>query len=134
MITLQRAIRLAAKWAEGYPTTVRDGEPKEYNKLCLMALRALQRAEGQGPLEYDTLLLMKGWPVWIEAKHFRGWDIVEVDQDSDDPHPYFRNKAGGLLQKNGYGKTWLAYPNPPAESWWQKWPDGKPGGKVRENG
>lgn len=44
-MTRQKAIELAAKWAEGGVCTLREGEAREYHKLCLDALRAQQERE-----------------------------------------------------------------------------------------
>lgn len=44
-MTRQKAIELAAKWAEGGVCTLLEGEAMEYHKLCLDALRAQQERE-----------------------------------------------------------------------------------------
>ena len=44
-MTRQKAIELAAKWAEGGVCTLREGEAREYHKICLDALRAHQERE-----------------------------------------------------------------------------------------
>lgn len=38
-MTKERAMRLAAKWANGGVCTLREGEAQEYHELCLAALR-----------------------------------------------------------------------------------------------
>lgn len=48
-MTIQKAIELAAKWAEGGVCTLREGEAREYHKLCLDALRAQQEREKDHP-------------------------------------------------------------------------------------
>ena len=44
-MTRQKAIELAAKWAEGGVCTLREWEAREYHKICLEALRAQQERE-----------------------------------------------------------------------------------------
>ena len=44
-MTIQKAIELAAKWAEGGVCTLREGEAMEYHKLCLDAICAKQERE-----------------------------------------------------------------------------------------
>ena len=44
-MTRQKAIELAAKWAEGGVCTLREGEAREYHKLCFAALLAQQERE-----------------------------------------------------------------------------------------
>ena len=48
-MTISKAIRLATKWAEGGVCTLREGEAREYHKLCLDALRAQQDREKDHP-------------------------------------------------------------------------------------
>lgn len=48
-MTRHQAMRLASKWAEGGVCTLREGEAKEYHKLCLDALRAQQEREKDHP-------------------------------------------------------------------------------------
>ena len=48
-MTRQKAIELAAKWAEGGVCTLREGEAREYHKLCLEALRAQKEKEKDHP-------------------------------------------------------------------------------------
>ena len=48
-MTIQKAIELAAKWAEGGVCTLREGEAREYHKLCLDALSAQQEREKDHP-------------------------------------------------------------------------------------
>ena len=48
-MTRQKAIELAAKWAEGGVCTLREGEAREYHKICLDALRAKQEREKDHP-------------------------------------------------------------------------------------
>ncbi len=50
-MTLDRAIRLAQKWADGMVCTLQDGEAQEYHKLALSALRAQQEKPEGKPLE-----------------------------------------------------------------------------------
>ena len=38
-MTKEKAMRLAAKWANGGVCTLREGEAQEYHELCLAALR-----------------------------------------------------------------------------------------------
>lgn len=45
----QKAIELAAKWAEGGVCTLREVEAREYHKLCLDALRSQQEREKDHP-------------------------------------------------------------------------------------
>lgn len=44
-MTIERAIRLARKWAEGGVCSLREGEAQEYHKMALAALRAQQAME-----------------------------------------------------------------------------------------
>ena len=44
-MTRQKAMKLAAKWAEGGVCTLREEESREYHKLCLDALRDQQERE-----------------------------------------------------------------------------------------
>ena len=44
-MTRQKAIELAAKWAEGGVCTLLEGEAREYHNLCLDAIRAQQERE-----------------------------------------------------------------------------------------
>lgn len=44
-MTRQKAIELAAKWAEGGVCTLREVEAMEYHKICLDALLAQQERE-----------------------------------------------------------------------------------------
>ena len=48
-MTIQKAIEIAAKWAEGGVCTIREEEAREYHKLCLDALRAQQEREKDHP-------------------------------------------------------------------------------------
>ena len=48
-MTRQKAIELAAKWAEGGVCTLLEGEAMEYHKICLDALRAQQEREKDHP-------------------------------------------------------------------------------------
>ena len=48
-MTRQKAIELAEKWAEGNVCTIREGEAREYHKICLDALRAQQEREKDHP-------------------------------------------------------------------------------------
>lgn len=48
-MTIQKAIELAEKWAEGGVCTLREGEAMEYHKICLDALLAQQEREKDHP-------------------------------------------------------------------------------------
>lgn len=40
-----KAIRLATRWAEGAVVTLREGEAREYHRLCLASLREQEQRE-----------------------------------------------------------------------------------------
>lgn len=42
-MTLERAIRLAKKWSQGYVCTLREGEAAEYHKLALALMEQEKR-------------------------------------------------------------------------------------------
>lgn len=58
-MTKERAMRLAAKWANGGVCTLREGEAEEYHKLCLEALRGSKwiPVTERLPKHYDTVLI-----------------------------------------------------------------------------
>lgn len=41
-MNLSKAISLAARWSEGHVCTLRDGEAREYHKLCHEALKRMR--------------------------------------------------------------------------------------------
>ena len=41
-MNLSRAISLASDWSKGYVCSLRDGEAREYHKLCCKALRMMR--------------------------------------------------------------------------------------------
>jgi hypothetical protein len=43
----EQAIRIATRLAEGFPATLRDGNPREYAKACLEALREKQERDAK---------------------------------------------------------------------------------------
>ena len=44
-MNLSRAIRLASCWMQGHVVTLRDGEAREYHKLCHEALKRMREQE-----------------------------------------------------------------------------------------
>ena len=44
-MNLNKAIRLASKWSEGYVCSLRDGEAMAYHELCLEALQRMRREQ-----------------------------------------------------------------------------------------
>ena len=61
MMSVDKAIRLAHKWAAGQVCTLREGEAQEYHQLCAEALERSRWIPVTERLpEPDTLVLCKG--------------------------------------------------------------------------
>lgn len=73
-------------------------------------------ADENPPLTYEELQNMENEPVWLIPKCGEPyWDIVRTDCGYEYPIVYFQNTRFGAYQKNGYGKTWLAYRRKPED-------------------
>lgn len=119
-MTLERAIRLAQRWAFGGVCTLREGEAQEYHKMALAALRAQQEREDPKPLTLDELRQMDGEPVWIVEgpEDWGHWELSSdaedylEDRDADFYSMRYNDPAGRYgLHKLG----WLAYRHKPKE-------------------
>lgn len=77
MMSIERAIRIAANWADGKTNTLREGEAQEYHKMALAALRAQQEREDPQPLTLEELRKMDGEPVW--DNFLMEWCIVMME-------------------------------------------------------
>ena len=54
-MTIERAKRLAKKWANGYVCSLREGEAEEYHKLCFSALQEQQEQESNARMTVAKL-------------------------------------------------------------------------------
>jgi hypothetical protein len=53
-MTIEKAMRLASKWASGGVCTLKEGEAVEYHKICYEALKAL-KTSGKGDSSSDMI-------------------------------------------------------------------------------
>ena len=89
-------------------------EDSDALEFAITALRSMPEA-GE-PLSLEQLKQMVGKPVWIEDKEYpenTGWVIWD---DS-----FKQNWLGDPETQNSHGKSWLAYPYPPAHIDRSKW-------------
>ena len=52
-MNLSRAISIASRWMQGHVVTLRDGEAREYHKLCHEALKRMREQESAKNAHYN---------------------------------------------------------------------------------
>lgn len=115
-MTIEKAIQELESMKRLYAHVRKNDGEWEAVEMAISALFAQQEVEKNEPLTYEDLQKMDGEPVWLSANHMElCCDIVCIDSDHDWPIVYFRNARNGAFQRNGYGKTWIAYRHPPKE-------------------
>lgn len=121
-MTIERAIRLAAKWSQGFVCSISEGEAKEYHKMCLEALRAQQEPEKNDPLTAEELRNMDGCPVWCVDKSGRQQLSIVcacLFEETNEMVFSCSNRFGNDYDWDVYGmdneKGWLAYRQPPKD-------------------
>lgn len=109
MMSVDKAIRLARKWAAGHVCTLREGEAQEYHQLCAEALersRWIPVTERLPELDSDVLCRLKGFCYGGRTQVCR---YRKADKYIN--HPYFDH------HRNGFPVVthWMPLPTPPKE-------------------
>ena len=99
MMTIDKALRLARKWAAGHVCTLREGEAQEYHQLCA---EVLERSR---------------WIPVEERLTEPNTDVLASRESGMNVEQYHRRKDSGYWTWDGIGKGfvthWLPLPNDP---------------------
>lgn len=74
---LSRAISIASRWMEGHVVTLREGEAREYHKLCHEALKLMREQEKRSVgckycREYESIVEENGDFISFDATLSKG--------------------------------------------------------------
>ncbi len=105
-MTLEYAIRLAKKWANGDVCSLRDGEAEAYHRLCLDALREKKKQEIQKWISVDDKLPEDYVFVLVVAENWKRVVAVALYVD----HKFYTQAAENTPMNITH---WMPLPEPP---------------------
>ena len=73
---LSRAISIASRWMQGHVVTLRDGEAREYHKLCHEALKRMREQESAKNAHYNCC--KKATSSWISVEEKLPEEAIRV--------------------------------------------------------
>lgn len=123
MMSVDKAIRLARKWAAGHVCTLREGEAQEYHQLCAEALERsrwipvterLPETYDKDP-DWSATVLFMTTQGHIHSGYRNVGRLQKSFYDDDWTPPYWLDESEVLCFEENEATHWMPLPDKPKE-------------------